>query len=80
MKIRYGDGDEHDLTPPDWKIEYDTEAGVLREHIDGAVNAEIAIRAGLIEQLTRQAVLAELGRLGYTVLPPNTDTPEGGDT
>lgn len=51
---------------------YDTTRGrvILDRYSDGAVRAAVEVRAGLEEAATRTAVIAELRRMGYTVLSP----------
>jgi hypothetical protein len=62
------------VMPP---LEYDPDTGqlILERYLDGAVREAVEIRAGLVEAATRDAVVSELRRFGYTVTPPT----EGSD-
>jgi hypothetical protein len=43
---------------------------ILSRYLDGTVREALMVRKGLEEQATREAVIAELRRIGYTVSPP----------
>lgn len=55
-------------------VAYDDEYGEVRTMSSGvfedAVHESIKVRARLQEQVLRTAVVAELTRLGYIVIPP----------
>jgi hypothetical protein len=53
--------------------EYEPHEGrvVLSRYMDEAVRQAIMVRAGIEEEATREAVVEELRRLGYTVIPPS---------
>lgn len=55
-------------TPPS----YDAEEGrvILDRYLDGTIRAALEVRRGLEEEVTRDALIAELRLQGYTVLPP----------
>lgn len=53
-------------------VEYDAEKGVVR-HITEAITDEIEVRQGVIDEVTRIAVIAELEKLGYTVISPEQE-------
>lgn len=55
-------------------VEYDSEKGVVR-HIDEAITSEIEIRQGLIDKVVRIAAIAELEKLGYTIITPEEGHP-----
>ncbi len=69
-----GQLDRHGVYRIDTKIQWDDEKGELQELVDDQVRHVTAIRAKLMEDITRAAVVLELERLGYTVISPEVPT------
>jgi hypothetical protein len=53
----------------DTHIRYDIDKGELHE-IDGMMTRVTEVRKSVLEKTTRQALILELERLGYTVISP----------
>lgn len=62
-----------DPNPPDLSYEPDSGSVVLERYTDGAVRAAVEVRKDLEDAAVLAAVVAELRRLGYTVIPPVLD-------
>lgn len=67
------------MTGPEFKVEvnfsYDRDRGELVETetlLGREVKRVTEVRAKLVEDITRQAVILELERLGYTVISPDS--------
>jgi hypothetical protein len=46
------------------------EDGEVRTYVDGAIREAIKVRAGVVDDLVRRAIIMELEALGYVVTPP----------
>ena len=54
-------------------IEYDPEHGELIEKMNGTIAHVTKVAAQMKEDLLRQAAIIELRKLGYTIIPPETE-------
>lgn len=52
------------------QLYYDKETGKVVEDVEGLVRTISDVRAGLVEEATREAVIAELENQGYFVFGP----------
>lgn len=55
-------------------FEYDPEKGIVAAYNE-YTRTEYEIRAGVLDRVTRFAVIAELEKLGYTVISPEAEEP-----
>lgn len=53
-------------------FEYDPDKGIVAAY-DEFVRHEYTVRANMLDRVIRFAAIAELEKLGYTVIPPETD-------
>lgn len=58
------------------QVYYDEKTGTLGEEVAGLTRKLIDVRAGLVEDELRKAVIAELERVGYVVFGPYRSEPE----
>lgn len=58
----------------EYRVEYDPELGEVHEYWNSGISQIIQVRAGLLDKVTRIAAIAELERLGYTVIAPEEES------